>query len=220
LQLSPTLTDSVVDEVYVLVRSFSPNVESAQTDLLEAGILDSASLVRLLLAVEAQFAVTIPMEEVEIDSFRTVAEIADLVRERRSAEPARPQAAGAVATGGKPYGVPGRAGSPWQRPEAPGLPPEGDALLREIHDLFLNSLSVEVPSPHEDLFKAGILDSMVLVQLIMLIENQFGLSLSLEDLDVAAFGTTAGIAQLVRQLRTPAEAIGMPVGGAPCGELP
>jgi len=178
LQLSPTLTDSLVDEVHALVRSFSPNVESAHSDLLEAGILDSASLVRLLFAVEARFAVAIPMEEVEIDSFRTVAEIADLVRERRSARPARP--------------------------------PKEDALLGEIHDLFLSSLSVEVPSPHEDLFKTGILDSMTLVQLIILLENQFGLSLSLEDLDVAAFATTEGIARLVRQLRTPAEAIGRP----------
>jgi len=172
LQLSPILTEPLVDEVHALVRSFSPNVESAQTDLLAAGILDSASLVRLLFAVEAHFAVTIPMEEVEIDSFRTVAEIAGLVRARRSAGPARP--------------------------------PKEDTLLGEVHDLFLNSLSVEVPSPHEDLFKAGILDSMTLVQLIMLLESQFGLSLSLEDLDVAAFSTTAGIAQLVRQLRAPA----------------
>ena len=179
MQLSPILTDPLVDEVHALVRSFSPNVESAQTDLLEAGILDSASLVRLLLAVEARFAVTIPMEEVEIDSFRTVAEIADLVRESRCARPARP--------------------------------PEEDTLLAEIHDLFLSSLSVEVPSPHEDLFKAGILDSMTLVQLIMLLESQFGLSLSLEDLDVAVFSTTAGIAQLLRRLRAPTEA---------CEELP
>jgi acyl carrier protein len=172
LQLSTPVTDSLVDEVHALVRTFSPDVGSAQTDLVGTGILDSANLVRLLFAVETQFAVTIPMEEVDFDSIRSIARIANLVRQRRSAE------------------------------AEPEHPPERDSLIRKIHELFLNSLSVEVPSPHEDLFKAGILDSMLLVQLIMLLEDQFGLSLSLEDLDVAAFSTTAGIAQLVRRMNT------------------
>jgi methoxymalonate biosynthesis acyl carrier protein len=201
-QLSTPLTDSLVDEVHALVRTFSPKVGSAQTDLLGTGILDSANLVRLLLAVEAEFAVTIPMEEVDIDSIRSIARIADLVRERRSAGAARPLAMGVLAAGGEPHGVSDPAAAPRPRAAAPGLPPERDALIREIHDLFVNSLSVEVHSPDEDLFKAGILDSMLLVQLIMLLEDQFGVSLSLEDIDVADFSTTAGIAQLVRATNT------------------
>ena len=163
------MTDSLVDEVHALVRTFSPKVGSAHTDLLGTGILDSANLVRLLFAVEAQFDVAIPMEELDIDSIRSIASIANLVRERRSAE------------------------------AAPGLPPERNALIREIHELFVNSLSIEVPSPDEDLFRAGILDSMLLIQLIVLLEDRFGLSLALEDLDVATFSTTAGIAQMVGQ---------------------
>jgi acyl carrier protein len=170
LQLSTPVTDSLVDEVHALVRTFSPNVGSAHTDLLGTGILDSANLVRLLFAVEARFDVAIPMEELEIDSIRSIARIANLVRERRSAEA--------------------------------GLPPERNALIREIHELFVNSLSIEVPSPDADLFRAGILDSMLLVQLIVLLEDRFGLSLSLEDLDIGAFSTTAGIAQLVCRMNT------------------
>ena len=119
LQLLPTLTDSLVDEVHALVRQFSPHVESAQTDLIEAGILDSASLVRLLLTVEARFAVAIPMEEVDIDSFRTVAAIADLVRERKAA-PANAELRGA----------PGRTVLPQPRGAAPGPVPERDGSAR------------------------------------------------------------------------------------------
>jgi acyl carrier protein len=193
------VTDSLVDEVHALVRTFSPEVGSAQTDLLGTGILDSANLVRLLFAVETHFAVAIPMEDVDIDSIRSVARIANLVRQQRSAGAGRPLAMGAATPDGEPDGVSGPAAGPRPRPAAPGLPPERDALIRKIHELFVSSLSVEVPSPHEDLFKAGILDSMLLVQLIMLLEDQFGLSLSLEDVDVAAFSTTARIAQLVRQ---------------------
>lgn len=196
MQLSTPVTDSLVDEVHALVRTFSPDVGTAQTDLVGTGILDSANLVRLLFAVETQFAVAIPMEDVDIDSIRSVARIADLVRQQRSAGAGRPLAMGAAAPGG----VSAQAAGSRPRPAAPGLPPERDALIRKIHELFVSSLSVEVPSPHEDLFKAGILDSMLLVQLIMLLEDQFGLSLSLEDLDVAGFSTTAGIAQLLRQV--------------------
>ena len=198
MQLSTPVTDSLVDEVHALVRTFSPKVGSAETDLLGTGMLDSADLVRLLLAVEAQFAVAVPIEEVDIDSIFSIARIADLVRERRSAEAALALPMGAAAAAGEPHGVSGAAAS-LPRAAAPGLPPERDALIREIHELFANSLSIEVPSPDANLYKAGILDSMVLVQLIMLLEDHFGLSLSLDDLDVDAFGTTAGIAQLVRQ---------------------
>ncbi len=71
------------------------------------------------------------------------------------------------------------------------------ALLDEIHDIFLTSLSVEVSSADEDLFQAGILDSMVLAQLIVLLEDRFGFTLPMEDLDLTAFRTTAGIAEIV-----------------------
>jgi acyl carrier protein len=177
LQFPTLVTDSLVDEVQALVRTFSPKVASVQTDLLGTGILDSANLVRLVFAVEAQFDVAIPLEELDLDSIRSIASIANLVRELQSTPaPALTTAAAATA--------------------------EPDLLIRQIHEMFVNTLSVEIPSPDVDLFKAGLLDSMLLVQLIMLLEDQFGLNLSLEDLDVAAFSTTTGIAQLVRHSRS------------------
>jgi D-alanine--poly(phosphoribitol) ligase subunit 2 len=199
LQLSTPVTDSLVDEVHALVRTFSPKVGSAETDLVGSGILDSANLVRLLLAVETQFAVAIPLEDVDIDSIRSTASIAALVRERRFIEASWPLAKGAAAAGGEPSGVSASPASSGPLAAGPEGALERDGLIREIHELFMNSLLVEVASPDVDLFKAGILDSMLLVQLIMLLENQFDLSLSLEDFDVADFSTTAGIARLVRQ---------------------
>ena len=42
-------------------------------------MLDSLALVELIFAIEREFGVTIPLEELEIDSFRSVTSIADFV---------------------------------------------------------------------------------------------------------------------------------------------
>jgi acyl carrier protein len=54
-------------------------VPSATTDIIAAGILDSLGLVTLLVEIEEQFAVTIPLDEIDVDGLRTVERIAALV---------------------------------------------------------------------------------------------------------------------------------------------
>lgn len=48
-------------------------------DLLETGLVDSIGLVELILELEERFGVTLPMEDLEIDDFRSVYRIADLI---------------------------------------------------------------------------------------------------------------------------------------------
>jgi acyl carrier protein len=48
-------------------------------DLIDTGVLDSLALVELLFALEREFGVTIPLEELDIEMFRSVAAIADFV---------------------------------------------------------------------------------------------------------------------------------------------
>lgn len=48
-------------------------------DLLETGLVDSIGLVELILELEERFGVTLPMEGLEIDDFRSVYRIADLI---------------------------------------------------------------------------------------------------------------------------------------------
>jgi len=57
-------------------------VSSLDDDLLAAGVLDSLTLVQLLFDLERRFGVTIPLEELEIDDFRSVHSIARLVQAR------------------------------------------------------------------------------------------------------------------------------------------
>lgn len=66
---------------------FRIEVPSADTDLIEEGILDSFQLVELLVYLDEHFGVRVPIEDLEIDDLRTLARLAHLVAvERAQAE--------------------------------------------------------------------------------------------------------------------------------------
>jgi D-alanine--poly(phosphoribitol) ligase subunit 2 len=54
-------------------------VASPEIDLLETGLVDSIGLVELILELEERFGVSLPMETLEIDDFRSLYQIADLI---------------------------------------------------------------------------------------------------------------------------------------------
>jgi methoxymalonate biosynthesis acyl carrier protein len=71
---------TVTDRVQRLfVETLKTTAPAPETDLIESGVLDSLALVELLFALEQEFGVTIPLEELDIDSFRSVESIAGLV---------------------------------------------------------------------------------------------------------------------------------------------
>jgi D-alanine--poly(phosphoribitol) ligase subunit 2 len=54
-------------------------VDSPEVDLLETGLIDSIGLVELILQLEDRFGVSLPMDALEIDDFRSINKIADLI---------------------------------------------------------------------------------------------------------------------------------------------
>jgi acyl carrier protein len=56
------------------------NVPSPDTDLLVSGLLDSLIFVDLVYQIEKEFRVTIAMENVEVESFRSIVSIAQFVK--------------------------------------------------------------------------------------------------------------------------------------------
>jgi acyl carrier protein len=73
-------TEAVTDRVQRLfVETLNVEVPSPDTDLIEGGLLDSLALVELLFTLEREFAVTIPLENLDIDSFRSIRSIAELL---------------------------------------------------------------------------------------------------------------------------------------------
>ena len=73
------ITELLLEKVHV-------EVPSVDTDLMEAGILDSVTLVEVILNLEETFGTKINLEDVELDQFRSVARIAELVENRKHAE--------------------------------------------------------------------------------------------------------------------------------------
>ncbi|MFC5063791.1 acyl carrier protein [Actinomycetospora atypica] len=57
------------------------DVPDAETDLLEAGLIDSLALVTLIVALEETFAVQLPLDDFDIERFRSVDAMATFLAE-------------------------------------------------------------------------------------------------------------------------------------------
>ena len=58
------------------------DVPSVDTDLFETAVLDSMVFVDLLLHLEREFGVTVALEDIEFDHFRSIERIAEFVANR------------------------------------------------------------------------------------------------------------------------------------------
>jgi acyl carrier protein len=65
--------------VSLMADRLNVQVPSAETDLLETGMLDSLAFVGLLVHLEREFNTQMSIEDIEIDDFRSVARIADFL---------------------------------------------------------------------------------------------------------------------------------------------
>ena len=68
-----------------------------------------------------------------------------------------------------------------------------DQLIR----LLREKLHLDVPSPDADLVETGVMDSLQFVRLVLHLEEDFGLHISLEDLGIDHFRSIVNIAELV-----------------------
>jgi len=71
------------------------------------------------------------------------------------------------------------------------------SLTDQICDLFESELDVDVPDLTTDLLEAGLLDSMVFVDLIMHLETTFLIEVPVAELEFDQFRTVNGIAAFV-----------------------
>jgi len=68
--------------IHLLSERVHVEAPSADTDLMETGLLDSLTLVELMSSLEEQFGIHISFDEVEIDNFRSARRIAEFVNRR------------------------------------------------------------------------------------------------------------------------------------------
>ena len=66
----------------LFAKKLNLEVSSVDTNLVETGLLDSLALVELLAQLEETFGVSISTEDLELENFRSIANIAGFVARR------------------------------------------------------------------------------------------------------------------------------------------
>jgi acyl carrier protein len=84
---------------------------------------------------------------------------------------------------------------------------EHQGVHQKLTELFENKLNLEVSSVDTDLLGTGLLDSLALVELLAQLEETFGVSISMDDLELENFRSIASIAGFVAQLTAVVEAV-------------
>ena len=78
------MTDPLIGQLATVFADVTgSNPPDRDADLIEGGVLDSLALVELLFAIEQELGIVIPAERLEIERFRTLARLAELVAECR-----------------------------------------------------------------------------------------------------------------------------------------
>ena len=75
--------------------------------------------------------------------------------------------------------------------------PEIKTMQEKVSTALRDVLGVEVPSVDTDLFESGALDSLLFVNLLLHIENAFGVSVPLEELELEHFRSVRKIADFL-----------------------
>ena len=70
-------------------------------------------------------------------------------------------------------------------------------IQSKVTKIVTGSMNLHVPSPDTDLIAAGQLDSLALVDLMMHLEQSFGISVPLDSVEISDFRSVASIAGLV-----------------------
>jgi D-alanine--poly(phosphoribitol) ligase subunit 2 len=63
----------------LLLEKLQVQAESPDLDLLESGLVDSVGLVELILELEQHFGIDLPVENLEVEDFRSIRSLARLV---------------------------------------------------------------------------------------------------------------------------------------------
>ena len=75
--------------------------------------------------------------------------------------------------------------------------PDARNLERLLTTLFSEQLNVQVPSVETDLIETGLVDSLTFVEFLAQLEKEFGIQVSLEDLEIEHFRTISRIASFI-----------------------
>jgi methoxymalonate biosynthesis acyl carrier protein len=76
------------------------------------------------------------------------------------------------------------------------------APIEQMIQLFLYELDVDVSDPDVDLIEEGLLDSLMLVELIVHLEDRYGIVVALDDLELDHFRSLRRVSQFISTARS------------------
>jgi methoxymalonate biosynthesis acyl carrier protein len=68
---------------------------------------------------------------------------------------------------------------------------------QDIRRVLSEKMYVEVASPDADLLSTGVLDSLALIQLLVHLEDEFGVKIALDQIEIEDLRSTYSIARLI-----------------------
>lgn len=74
---------------------------------------------------------------------------------------------------------------------------DSNRLRERIGGVISGALHIDVPSFDADLFDTGVLDSLAFVELLVQLEQEFGVTTSVDDLEADNFRSIASIADFI-----------------------
>jgi acyl carrier protein len=81
-----TESETEITAIMELIRDvLQVDVPAPDTDLVDAGLIDSLALIALITEVEREFAIQLPLDEFDLTSFRSAEQIAAVVAAQAAA---------------------------------------------------------------------------------------------------------------------------------------
>jgi D-alanine--poly(phosphoribitol) ligase subunit 2 len=74
-----------------------------------------------------------------------------------------------------------------------------EKLQQQIVDIFAERFETPLPSDDVDLLESGLVDSVRIVELVLELEQRFGVSLPFEDLEIEDFRTVPRLAERIQR---------------------
>lgn len=70
-------------------------------------------------------------------------------------------------------------------------------ICERIQAIFHEELQIDPPAIDDELIEAGVLDSMMFVSLLMHLEDEFSVTVAIQDVEIVDFSTIEKIARMV-----------------------
>lgn len=94
--------------------------------------------------------------------------------------------------------------------EQPSASPD-PGLVTRVTDLIRDSVGMDVPDPTRELLSSGFIDSLSFVSLLVAMEEEFGISIDIDSIELEDFQSVERIAHFITLEMNRSNAVHLPV---------